>query len=147
MLSHFIKIAKKLYLLNNVQSCYAIISALNSSSIYRLSKTWNQVAKKDKKSFEEMSKLFSEENNFEHLRQHLKTIKGNCVPYLGMYFKDLIYIDTAHPKDKKNNTVNFQREMKIRETVQQILDSLTTSHYGMDLFLFSRSLSTNLWFI
>ena len=78
-----------------------------------------------------MSKIINEENNFENLRHHLKVIKGNCVPYLGMYFKDLIYIDTAYPKkDNKNNTVNFQREMKIRETVQQILDSLTTSHYG-----------------
>lgn len=140
VLSHFIKMAKKLYLLNNIQSCYAITSALHSSSIYRLTKTWNQIPKKDKKSFEELSRLFSEENNFENLRQHMKSIKGNCIPYLGMYFKDLIYIDTAHPKDKKNNTVNFQRELKIRENVQQIMDSYTSTNYGLAfffLFIFS----------
>lgn len=127
MVTYFIKLAKKLYVLNNILSCYAIVSALRSASIHRLDYTWEQVSKKDKKTFDELLKLFSDDDNYDNLREHQKTVRGSCIPYLGLYFKDLIYLDTAYPKQK--TSTNYQRELKIREIAQQILDFLSPTHF------------------
>lgn len=131
VVTYFIKLAKKLFLLNNILSCYAIISALRSASIHRLDQTWEQIAKKDKKTFDELCKLFSDDDNYDNLREHQKTVRGSCIPYLGLYFKDLIYLDTAYPKQK--TSTNYQRELKIRELAQQILDFLSPTHFGKKL--------------
>jgi len=71
VIAYLIKVARKLFELNNLHSCYAIISALNSTPIYRLNKTWSFVNKKDRTGFDRMKSMFSDESNFEQLRAHL----------------------------------------------------------------------------
>lgn len=99
LISHFVKTAKRLYQLNNLHSSNAVVSALLSSPIYRLEKTWHFFKKKhpkERSQFEQLKELYSDTNNYEALRRHLSNCNLPCIPYLGMYSRDIVYINEAH---------------------------------------------------
>uniref|UniRef100_A0A3B5AGM3 Ral GEF with PH domain and SH3 binding motif 1 n=1 Tax=Stegastes partitus TaxID=144197 RepID=A0A3B5AGM3_9TELE len=98
ILSHFVKIAKKLLELNNLHSLVSVVSALQSAPIFRLSKTWALVSRKDRATFEKLNYLTSKEENYTRMREYIRSLKMvPCIPYLGIYLLDMIYIDSAYP--------------------------------------------------
>ncbi|TNM92514.1 hypothetical protein fugu_019526 [Takifugu bimaculatus] len=101
ILSHFVKIAKKLLELNNLHSLVSVVSALQSAPIFRLSKTWSLISRKDKATFEKLNYLTSKEENYTRMREYMRSLKMEpCIPYLGIYLLDMIYIDSAYPSSE-----------------------------------------------
>jgi Ras-specific guanine nucleotide-releasing factor RalGPS len=100
IVTHFIKLGKRLLDLNNLHSLFAVTSALKSASVHRLDKTWSYVTKKDRQAFEKLAGIFSEDNNWANLREIIDKLRLPCIPYLGIYLTDLVFIDLAHPYTK-----------------------------------------------
>lgn len=119
IVTHFIKLGKRLLDLNNLHSLFAVTSALKSASVHRLDKTWSHVAKKDRQAFEKLAGIFSEDNNWANLREIIDKLRLPCIPYLGIYLTDLVFIDLAHPYTKAGLEPE-QREIKMNNILRVI---------------------------
>ena len=50
---------------------FAILSAMQSASLWRLNKTWAHLNRRDRQIFDKMSEMFCEKDNFARLREHM----------------------------------------------------------------------------
>ncbi|ETE66184.1 Ras-specific guanine nucleotide-releasing factor RalGPS2 [Ophiophagus hannah] len=61
----------------------AVVSGLQSAPIFRLTKTWALLSRKDKASFDKLEYIMSKEDNYKRLRDYIGSLKMTpCIPYL-----------------------------------------------------------------
>eukprot|EP00095_Tigriopus_kingsejongensis_P003509 maker-scaffold373_size192110-snap-gene-0.40 protein:Tk03509 transcript:maker-scaffold373_size192110-snap-gene-0.40-mRNA-1 annotation:"hypothetical protein DAPPUDRAFT_49847" len=149
VISKWIDIAQELRVLKNFSSLKAIISGLQCNPVYRLKKAWTHLPRDKLETFEELARIFSEENNAlaqrellvregtarfadtvgendHHLQKVLqkhsensRAISYGTIPYLGTFLTDLTMIDTAIP-DTTESLINFDKRRKEFEVLAQI---------------------------
>ncbi|EPZ33198.1 Guanine-nucleotide dissociation stimulator CDC25 domain-containing protein [Rozella allomycis CSF55] len=96
-LRHFILTAQKLLNLKNFNCSKAIVTALQSASIHRLRHTWDMLPKKYSNIYQSVNSIVSAERNYELLRKETdQSIDGPCIPWMGLYLKDLTFINDAY---------------------------------------------------
>lgn len=126
VLSHYIKTAKKLYELNNLHALMAVVSGLQSAPIFRLTKTWALLSRKDKTMFEKLEYVVSKEDNYKRLREYINSLKMTpCIPYLGMYLCDLTYIDSAYPST--GSILENEQRSNLMNNILRIISDLQQS--------------------
>jgi son of sevenless len=96
LLKYFIRVGEVCLQLHNFNTLMAVRSALDSSSISRLKRTWEQLGHKSKQSFDGMLKATDSSRNFGDYRNSLKQLVAPCLPFLGLYLTDLIFIDVSY---------------------------------------------------
>jgi len=80
--------------IRNYNGMFQVLTVLESTSVYRLRKAWDQLKSSATTRHSELKALFSSKSGFIAFRQFLKrtTIQPPCLPYMGLYLKDIIYI-------------------------------------------------------
>ena len=60
--------------------------------------------------FDKMTAFMAPDNNFATYRQHLAKVQGPCLPYLGLYLSDLVYmceLRKTQPEGEMQSKVRF----------------------------------------
>uniref|UniRef100_UPI0035901198 ral guanine nucleotide dissociation stimulator-like 1 isoform X1 n=1 Tax=Myxine glutinosa TaxID=7769 RepID=UPI0035901198 len=147
LIERWIDVAQECRFLKSFSSLKAVLSALQSNAIYRLKKTWSFVPKDSICLYEELSQIFSGENNHFLSRELLMkegtskfaTLDSNSkctlkrlqihkdmgmmqgtVPYLGTFLTDLTMLDTALPDTVEGGLINFEKRRREFELMAQI---------------------------
>ena len=93
LITHFIKIAKKLLEFKNFHSLMAIVISLERQAISRLKRTWRRV--EGKKNFDSLTEIISHTNNYEKLWNLMEKCDVPCIPYLGIFTKRFVELSAA----------------------------------------------------
>ncbi|XP_072295361.1 ras-specific guanine nucleotide-releasing factor RalGPS2 isoform X3 [Eucyclogobius newberryi] len=126
VLSVYIRTAKKLCDMNNLHAVMAVVSALQSAPIFRLTKTWALLSRKDKATFDKLDYLMSKEDNYKRLRDYISSQSMvACIPYLGMYLSDLTYIDSAYPST--GSILENEQRSNLMNNILRIISDLQRS--------------------
>uniref|UniRef100_A0A8V0XAD7 Ral guanine nucleotide dissociation stimulator like 2 n=1 Tax=Gallus gallus TaxID=9031 RepID=A0A8V0XAD7_CHICK len=140
LLEKWIRVAQECRALRNFSSLCAIISALQSNPIHRLRHSWGEISRDAQRSYEELSALCSEQNNFSASRRLLlvgprthpyrtpypphshptATPYPGVVPYLGTFLRDLVMLDAAMKDEVEDGWINFEKRRKEFEVLAQL---------------------------
>ena len=125
----------------------AVCAALESSCIVRLKQTWQGISEKYLSRFQTYKKLMSPTSNYSRYRalvSKLRSSKGACIPYLGVYMRDLTFIHEGNAT-MTNNLINCSKIQLfgtlLRELTQfqkvainiPTVDPLSPRHVPLDL--------------
>ncbi|KAG5513777.1 hypothetical protein PMAC_000815 [Pneumocystis sp. 'macacae'] len=129
VMKQWIKIGNKCLELNNYNTLMAIVSALNSSTISRLKKTWNTLSTKSKNIFENLRSITDYSRNYAVYRSRLKENLPPCLPFLGLILTDITFIEEGNPSYRsfRNSTsthsiqlINYDKYIKIYSIISKL---------------------------
>ncbi|KAK4512532.1 uncharacterized protein ATC70_003234 [Mucor velutinosus] len=124
ILKYWIKVGDACLQLNNYNTLMAIRSALDSTSIARLRKTWEYISLKYKAMWEPIYRATDSQRNFAEYRQRLKTTIAPCLPFLGVYLTDMTFIDDGNADHRMSpggkQLINFDKYIKVTRILNEI---------------------------
>ncbi|KAG0367583.1 hypothetical protein BGZ54_003628 [Gamsiella multidivaricata] len=103
VLKHWVEVGEECLKLNNFETLMAISCAIESSTVRRLHNTWEGISKAYVERYEQLRKIISNDFNYSLYRAKLKTVQAPCVPFLGLYFTTITYIEDGNSIYKELN--------------------------------------------
>ncbi|KAF9116348.1 hypothetical protein BGX27_003342 [Mortierella sp. AM989] len=105
LIKHWIEVGEECLKLNNFDTLTAISCAIESTPVKRLYNTWEGINKTYFERSLQLKKMISSEYNYSVYRAKLKSIHAPCIPFLGLYFTVIAYIEDGNSIYKENNPV------------------------------------------
>ncbi|KAI9493763.1 ras guanine nucleotide exchange factor domain-containing protein [Zychaea mexicana] len=122
VIKYWVQVAEKCRLLNNFNTCMAVLSAFDNSSVGRLKRTWEMVGARTNQILSQIRKLMGANRNFTEYRAIIHSINPPCIPFLGIYLQDLTFIEDGNPNflKKSKELINFAKRAKTAEVIREI---------------------------
>ncbi|CCH61213.1 hypothetical protein TBLA_0E01560 [Henningerozyma blattae CBS 6284] len=123
IIQFFVTVAQFCRELKNFSSMTAIISALYSSPIFRLKKTWDIIPQYVRDSLASLNRLMDSTKNFINYRKLLQSVSNvPCIPFFGVFLSDLTFTFAGNPLYLHHGTtvINFCKRARIANILLSI---------------------------
>ncbi|EWC45892.1 hypothetical protein DRE_04899 [Drechslerella stenobrocha 248] len=128
VIKHWIKVADKLFEMANYNTLMAVMCSLNTSTIIRLKKTWELVSPRSKAALEKLRSVVDCSKNYTELRNRLRNQLPPCLPFLGTYLTDMVFLVDGNPEKKpfpgedpkKPTGINFTKYLTMIKMIQEL---------------------------
>ncbi|XP_066233842.1 ral guanine nucleotide dissociation stimulator-like [Saccopteryx leptura] len=156
VVEHWIEVAKECRALRNFSSLHAILSALRSTSVHRLQKTWKKVSRRNSYTMQKLCKeedrsgirgLLIEEQPSRlatlilRLRGAQRKLPKKCVPFLGTFLSDLDKLGTAMDCVKGTHV-----SLEIEKEEQNVMEEIVLRQEAAEKYKFEPKEQFRVWF-
>lgn len=119
LMIRFIEMAECFRALNNFNGIYEIIGGLTNAAVFRMQQTWEGITPRHREIFDAFSVLMSHTNSYQNIRKELSNCSPPCIPYIGVFQTDLVFLEDGNP-DFVNGLINFTKRHKMAAVIMEI---------------------------
>ncbi|KAJ5704731.1 hypothetical protein N7536_000420 [Penicillium majusculum] len=120
VVGHLVNVANTCHQLQNYSAVVSILAGLESAPVYRLARTWAMVTERSCNTLRPLQAMISNAHNYQAYRDTLRVAMAPCVPFLGLFLKDLTFIEDGNPATTPEGLINFHKYTMLASTIHEI---------------------------